>query len=81
MLVVYYIHTNFFHLKLRQGYNDTSYPPSFTTEELHRIAKLRPINRRRTHRANKIWEKIHGMKDPIYQDLTRREMQIREEHH
>ena len=65
---------------LRQAYNDTAYPPNYTTEELHRRAKLSPINQRLTHRANKIWEKIQGMRHPIYQDLVGREMQIREEH-
>ena len=28
------------------------------TEELHRRAKLSPIDQRLTHRANKIWEKF-----------------------
>ena len=66
---------------LRQAYNDTSYPPNCTTEELHRKAKLSPINQRLTNRANKIWEKIEGMRHLIYQDLVGGDMQIREEHH
>ena len=66
---------------LRQAYNDTSYPPRFTKEELHRKAKLSPINQRLTHRANNIWNKIKRMRYPIFQDLIEREMQIRKEHH
>ena len=31
---------------LRQAYNDTSYPPRFATEELHRKSKISPINQR-----------------------------------
>ena len=66
---------------LRQAYNDTSYPPRFTTEERHKKAKLSLINHRLTHRANKIWDKIQGIRHSIFQDLIGREMQIREEYH
>ena len=66
---------------LRQAYNDMLYSPRFTKEELHRRAKFSSIKQRLTHRANKIWEKIQGMRHLIYQDLVGREIQIREEHH
>ena len=61
----------------RQAYNDTIYPPRFITEELHRKAKLKPINQR----ANYTWNKIQGMRHSVLQGLIGREMQIREEHH
>ena len=61
---------------LRQAYNDTLYSSRFTTEELHKKAKLSPINRRLTHIANKKWDKIPGMRHQIFQDLRGREMQI-----
>ena len=39
---------------LRQAYNETSYSPGFTTEELHRKTKLSPIYQRLTHKAENI---------------------------
>ena len=62
-------------------YNDTLYSPNLTTEELHRKAKLSPINHRLTHRLNNIWNKIQEMRHLIFQDLIGRKMQIKEEHH
>ena len=66
---------------LKQAYNDTLYPPRFTTEELHRKAKLKPINQRLNQRAIDIWNKTQGMRHPKLQDLIGIEMQIREKHH
>ena len=57
---------------LRQAYNDTSYPPRFNTEELHRKAKLKPINQRLNQTANNIWNMIQRIRRPILQDLIRR---------
>ena len=65
---------------LRREYNDTLYPPRFTTEKLHRKAKFSTINQKISHIANNIWNKIQGMRHPIFQDLIGRDMQIREEH-
>ena len=50
---------------LRQAYNDTSYPPRFTTEELHRKIKLKLINQRLNQKANNIWHNIQEMRRPI----------------
>ena len=36
----------------RQAYKDTSYPPRFTTQELHRKVKLKPINQIQEMRHN-----------------------------
>ena len=58
---------------LRQEYNDISYAPRFTTEKLHRKAKLKPINQRLNQRANNIWNKIQEMRHPIFQDLIGRD--------
>ena len=66
---------------MRQAYNDASYSPRFTTEELHRKAKLKPTNQRLNQRAINIWNMIQGMRHTILQDLIGREMQIREGHH
>ena len=63
----------------RQAYNDTSYPPRFTTEELHRNAGLKPINQRFIYKANNIWNIIQGMKYPHLK--YEREKQLREGHH
>ena len=51
---------------LRQAYNDTSYQTRFTTEELHRKAKLKQINQKLNQRANNIWNKKEGMRHPIF---------------
>ena len=66
---------------LRQAYNDTWYPPRFTTEELNRKAKLKPINQGLNQRVNNIWNKIQEMRHPVLQNQIGREMQIIEEHH
>lgn len=54
---------------LRYAYNQR-YPYTHTTEELHALSNIEPVNIRLHNKAIQIWEKIQTLQIPHYTTLT-----------
>ena len=48
---------------------NTYYPNNTTLQQLHTRLNIEPLNIRRHKQANRTWNKLHNLQDPLYQNI------------